>query len=158
MLPSFPQFRVTIVDEDADRSEIISMLLGQIRQDVRVSVLMTVQEAIAVLEARLKEHRGLLPSLLLVSSGLPAGGWRELLRFTKESPPLRSLPVVIVHGKDMVQADIEAAYLDHANACVAWPSDSAQFRPLVEHLAAFWLDFVKRPADHFRVRVPPSRA
>jgi len=89
------------------------------------------------------------PDLILLDLNLPKKDGREVLAELKESPVLKSIPVVIL-TTSASEADIHGSYQHHANCYITKPVDLEGFLRVVKSIDNFWLTVVKLP------RVPCS--
>ncbi len=84
------------------------------------------------------------PDVILLDLNLPKKDGREVLKEIKESPTLKSIPVVIL-TTSASDADIQRSYLLHANCYITKPVDLDGFLSVVESIDSFWLSLVKLP-------------
>jgi two-component system, chemotaxis family, response regulator Rcp1 len=86
------------------------------------------------------------PDLILLDLNLPKKDGREVLREIKESPELKSIPVVIL-TTSASEADILRSYLLHANCYITKPVNLDGFLTVVKSIDSFWLSVVKLPPN-----------
>jgi chemotaxis family two-component system response regulator Rcp1 len=86
------------------------------------------------------------PDLILLDLNLPKKNGREVLAEIKESPGLKSIPVVIL-TTSASEADILRSYLLHANCYITKPVDLEGFLNVVKSIDNFWLSVVKLPRE-----------
>ena len=86
------------------------------------------------------------PDLILLDLNLPKKDGREVLEEIKESPTLKSIPVVIL-TTSASDADILKSYLLHANCYITKPVDLKGFLNVVKSIDNFWLSVVKLPHE-----------
>jgi two-component system, chemotaxis family, response regulator Rcp1 len=86
------------------------------------------------------------PDLILLDLNLPKKDGREVLGEIKESPTLKSIPVVIL-TTSASDADILRSYLLHANCYITKPVDLKGFLNVVKSIDNFWLSVVKLPHE-----------
>jgi two-component system, chemotaxis family, response regulator Rcp1 len=86
------------------------------------------------------------PDLILLDLNLPKKDGREVLEEIKESPTLKSIPVVIL-TTSASEADILRSYRLHANCYITKPVDLAGFLEVVKSIDSFWLSVVKLPRE-----------
>jgi CheY-like chemotaxis protein len=84
------------------------------------------------------------PDLILLDLNLPRKDGREVLKEIKESPELKSIPVVIL-TTSASEADILRSYLLHANCYITKPVNLEGFLTVVKSIDSFWLSIVKLP-------------
>ena len=103
-------------------------------------------EAMAFLR-REGEHTNVpRPDLILLDLNLPKKDGREVLEEIKESPNLKSIPVVIL-TTSASEADILRSYRLHANCYITKPVDLDGFLKVVKSIDSFWLSVVKLPHE-----------
>jgi two-component system, chemotaxis family, response regulator Rcp1 len=84
------------------------------------------------------------PDLILLDLNLPRKDGREVLKEIKESPALRSIPVVIL-TTSASESDVLQSYELHANCYISKPVDLDGFLKVVQSIDNFWLSVVKLP-------------
>jgi CheY-like chemotaxis protein len=101
-------------------------------------------EAMAFLERAGKHAGAPRPDLILLDLNLPRKDGREVLKEIKESPSLKSIPVVILTTSSS-EVDILQSYNLHANCYISKPVDLNGFLKVVQSIDNFWLSVVKLP-------------
>jgi two-component system, chemotaxis family, response regulator Rcp1 len=101
-------------------------------------------EAMAYLERTGTHVDAPRPDLILLDLNLPRKDGREVLKEIKESPSLRSIPVVILTTSSS-DADVLQSYYLHANCYISKPVDLDGFLKVVRSIDDFWLSVVKLP-------------
>lgn len=86
------------------------------------------------------------PDLILLDLNLPKKDGREVLEEIKESPTLKSIPVVIL-TTSASEMDILRSYRLHANCYITKPVDLNGFLKVVKSIDSFWLSVVKLPRE-----------
>src|SRR6202142_4507941 len=86
------------------------------------------------------------PDLILLDLNLPKKDGREVLADIKESPTLKSIPVVIL-TTSASEADILRSYQLHANCYITKPVALDGFLEVVHSIDNFWLSVVKLPRE-----------
>jgi len=86
------------------------------------------------------------PDLILLDLNLPKKDGREVLEEIKESPALKSIPVVIL-TTSASDADILRSYRLHANCYITKPVGLDGFLEVVKSIDSFWLSIVKLPHE-----------
>ncbi|MCL4473713.1 MAG: response regulator [Actinobacteria bacterium] len=103
-------------------------------------------EAIAYL-MREGEHTGASrPDLILLDLNLPLMNGQEVLAKIKESPGLKSIPVVVLTASAAEQ-DIVRSYDLNCNCYVTKPLDLDRFIEVVQKIEEFWFSIVKLPRE-----------
>jgi two-component system, chemotaxis family, response regulator Rcp1 len=86
------------------------------------------------------------PDLILLDLNLPKKDGRQVLEEIKESPTLKSIPVVILTTSSS-EADILTSYMLHANCYITKPVGLEGFLKVVRSIDNFWLTVVKLPRE-----------
>jgi CheY-like chemotaxis protein len=103
-------------------------------------------EAMAYLKREREHVDAPRPDLILLDLNLPKKDGRAVLAEIKESPTLRSIPVVIL-TMSASEADILRSYRLHANCYITKPVDLEGFLKVVRSIDDFWLTIVKLPRE-----------
>jgi chemotaxis family two-component system response regulator Rcp1 len=103
-------------------------------------------EAMAYLGNEGKYANSPRPDLILLDLNLPKKDGREVLEEIKESPTLKSIPVVIL-TTSASDADILRSYRLHANCYITKPVGLDGFLEVVRSIDNFWLTVVKLPSE-----------
>ena len=103
-------------------------------------------EAMAFLNHEGNNANAPRPDLILLDLNLPKKDGREVLAELKESPALKSIPVVILTTSES-EADIHGSYQHHANCYITKPVDLDGFLKVVRSIDSFWLTVVKLPRE-----------
>jgi len=101
-------------------------------------------EAMAFLKREGEHADAPRPDLILLDLNLPKKDGREVLAEIKESPTLKSIPVVIL-TTSASEADILRSYELHANCYITKPVGLDGFLEVVRSIDNFWLSVVKLP-------------
>jgi CheY-like chemotaxis protein len=86
------------------------------------------------------------PDIILLDLNLPRKDGREVLEEIKESPTLKSIPVVIL-TTSASEEDILRSYRLHANCYITKPVGLDGFLKVVNSIDNFWLSVVKLPHE-----------
>jgi chemotaxis family two-component system response regulator Rcp1 len=103
-------------------------------------------EALAFLKREGEHFNVPRPDLILLDLNLPKKDGREVLKEIKESPTLKSIPVVIL-TTSASDADILRSYRLHANCYITKPVGLNGFLKVVQSIDRFWLSVVKLPRE-----------
>src|SRR3984885_7422844 len=103
-------------------------------------------EAMAFLGREGKHLNAPRPDLILLDLNLPKKDGREVLKEIKESPTLKSIPVVIL-TTSAAEADILRSYQLHATCYITKPVDLEGFATVVKIIDSFWLSAIRLPND-----------
>jgi CheY-like chemotaxis protein len=85
-----------------------------------------------------------LPSLVLLDLKMPKLHGLDVLRWIREQPAIRLLPVMVLSSSNKPQ-DVCAAYEQHVNAYLMKPLGLQDLVQMVAHLRDFWLRHVELP-------------
>ena len=103
-------------------------------------------EAMDFLNREGKHANAPRPDLILLDLNLPKKDGREVLEEIKESPDLKSIPVVVL-TTSASEVDILRSYLLHANCYITKPVGLEGFLEVVRSIDSFWLSVVKLPHE-----------
>jgi two-component system, chemotaxis family, response regulator Rcp1 len=103
-------------------------------------------EAMAFLGRQGEQANVPRPDLILLDLNLPKKDGREVLEEIKESPALKSIPVVIL-TTSVSEADILRSYRLHANCYITKPVGLNGFLEVIESIDSFGLSVVKLPRE-----------
>jgi chemotaxis family two-component system response regulator Rcp1 len=84
------------------------------------------------------------PSLILLDLNLPKKDGRAVLEEIKNSPDLKSIPIVIL-TTSLSDEDVLRSYLLHANCYITKPVNLDGFLKVVKSIDNFWLSIVTLP-------------
>jgi CheY-like chemotaxis protein len=101
-------------------------------------------EALQFLRAEEPHQDAPRPGLILLDLNLPRKDGREVLAEIKETPELRSIPVVVLTTSE-AEEDILRSYDLHANAYVTKPVDFDRFTEVVRQIDDFFVTVVRLP-------------
>ena len=101
------------------------------------------EEAVEVLFAEESDQEP-LPDLILLDWNLPKVSGNEVLMRLKEHRRLREIPVLIFSSSD-ADADIHAAYGNHANGYIQKPGSLDALTTIVETIEHFWISVAQIP-------------
>jgi two-component system, chemotaxis family, response regulator Rcp1 len=113
---------------------------------IKLSVALDGADAMAFLKREREHANAPRPDLILLDLNLPKKDGREVLAEIKESPTLRSIPVVVL-TTSASEADILTSYRLHANCYIAKPVDLEGFLKVIKSIDNFWLSLVKLPSE-----------
>jgi two-component system response regulator len=101
------------------------------------------EEALALLFDE-ENHNLPLPNLILLDWNLPKVPGREVLSRIKEDRKLRRIPVLVFSTSE-AEADVHAAYDNHANGYVTKPGNTDALAAVVETIERFWITVAALP-------------
>lgn len=77
-------------------------------------------------------------NLVLLDINLPKKNGHEVLKFIKNSPELKHIPVVIFTTSS-ADTDMEKAFENSANAFVTKPADTDEFLKVIAEIQKYWI-------------------
>src|ERR1700675_4200161 len=104
------------------------------------------KEAMSYLRREGEHANASRPDLILLDLNMPKKDGREVLEEIKESPALKTIPVVIL-TTSASEADILRSYQLHANCYITKPVGLVGFLEVVKSIDGFWLSVVKLPRE-----------
>lgn len=137
---------ILLVEDNDDHAELVTRTFERLTESVRLEHLNDGALALDYLSGRgeFADRKPERPEVILLDLRLPKVDGLEVLRAIKESPDLRSIPVVIL-TTSAAEVDVARAYEHHANAYLVKPIDFAEFNDLLRDLGLFWLVWNKGP-------------
>jgi len=107
---------------------------------IQLQIVKSAAEAITCLKVLIDKQKaasGQVPDLILVDMGLPDGSGLEVLDFVRATPELRSLPLIVLTGRQEPELRGEA-YQRGANSFLQKPHTMAETQALVWILFDVW--------------------
>jgi two-component system, chemotaxis family, response regulator Rcp1 len=142
-VPSTP-IEVLLVEDSPGDVRLTREALKDAKVHISLHVASDGIEAMAFLECEGPHVNAPRPDLILLDLNLPRKDGRQVLKEIKESPTLRSIPVVILTTSSS-EADVLQSYQLHANCYISKPVDLDGFLKVVQSIDNFWLSVVKLP-------------
>jgi chemotaxis family two-component system response regulator Rcp1 len=139
-----PSFEILLVEDSPGDVRLTREALRDAKMHINLNVARDGIEAMAFLK-----HEGVFshvprPSLILLDLNLPKKDGRAVLEEIKNSPELKSIPVVIL-TTSLSDADVLRSYNLHANCFITKPVDLDGFLKVVKSIDNFWLSIVTLP-------------
>jgi two-component system, chemotaxis family, response regulator Rcp1 len=141
--PSTP-IEVLLVEDSPGDVRLTREALKDAKVHISLHVASDGVEAMAFLECEGLHVNAPRPDLILLDLNLPRKDGRQVLKEIKESPTLRSIPVVILTTSSS-EADVLQSYHLHANCYISKPVDLDGFLKVIQSIDNFWLTVVKLP-------------
>jgi CheY-like chemotaxis protein len=110
----------------------------------KVTVSRDGEQAITYLNNALTNPADLLPDLILLDINLPKIDGKEVLRYIKNNPSLKKIPVVMLTTSSS-ELDIADSYSNNANCFISKPVNIDKFFDVVKMIENFWLTTVQLP-------------
>ncbi len=86
------------------------------------------------------------PVLILLDLNLPDTSGLEVLRFVRNNPETKALPVVVFTGSNNPEL-VNKAYDMGANSYLVKPMDHANFMELVKMINGYWIIMAEKPTS-----------
>jgi len=137
---------VLLVEDSAGDVRLTREALKDAKVHVHLQVVSDGIEAMALLKREGQHVHAPRPDLILLDLNLPKKDGRQVLEEIKQSPSLKSIPVVIL-TTSASEADILRSYMLHANCYITKPVDLNGFLDVVKSIDNFWLSVVKLPRE-----------
>jgi chemotaxis family two-component system response regulator Rcp1 len=137
---------VLLVEDSPGDVRLTQEAFKDVKVHVNLHVALDGVEAMAFLARQGNYATAPRPDLILLDLNLPKKDGREVLSELKQSPSLKSIPVVIL-TTSASEADIHGSYQHHANCYITKPVDLEGFLKVVKSIDSFWLSVVKLPRE-----------
>jgi CheY-like chemotaxis protein len=138
---------VLVVEDDPDHAELISRSLEDHRVASRVFHVSDGESALDYLFRRGRFSDAVhspRPHVILLDLRIPRIDGLEVLKEVKKSEMLRHIPVVVLTTSDD-EADLTAAYDNHANSYLVKPATFGGFTRMMDDLGFYWLSWNRKP-------------
>jgi len=143
MVKSEP-LNILLVEDDPGDVVLVREALAERALPVRLEVVGDGVEAMSYVRAEDGYASRSMPDLILLDLNLPRKSGTEVLAEIKADAALCTIPVIVL-TTSKADADVLAAYREHANAYVTKPSDFARFREIVQRIDEFYAGVVRLP-------------
>jgi two-component system, chemotaxis family, response regulator Rcp1 len=142
--PSAQPIEVLLVEDSPGDVRLTQEALKDAKVHINLQVARDGIEAMSFLKQEGEYAKSPRPDLILLDLNLPKKDGREVLQEIKESPTLKSIPVVVL-TTSASNADILRSYMLHANCYITKPVNLEGFLKVVKTIDGFWLSVVKLP-------------
>jgi two-component system, chemotaxis family, response regulator Rcp1 len=139
-------FEVLLVEDSSGDVRLMREAFKDTKVHINLHVASDGIEAMAFLGREGRHSNAPRPDLMLLDLNLPKKDGREVLKEIKESPALKTIPVVIL-TTSAAEADILRSYQFHANCYISKPVGLAGFLEVIKSIDSFWLSVVKLPRE-----------
>jgi CheY-like chemotaxis protein len=143
----YPEATILVVEDDRDDALLIQRALRRAKLINPLQVLANGEQAIQYLKGDGQYSDRLtypLPELVLLDLQMPRVSGLEVLKWIREQPEFRTLPIVILTSSDQAP-DARRAYELGANSYLIKPGNFQELAQMAQRLGASWL-LVKEPA------------
>ncbi len=135
---------ILIVEDDENEVLLLKRALKQAGVDVPTNVVVDGRAAIDFLDDAHRRDDWRPPRLVLLDLNLPRVSGLEVLRWARQHPLLRRLPIVVLTSSDE-PSDIAEAYDLGANSYVVKPRRVADLDDVVRRFREYWLELNASP-------------
>jgi two-component system, chemotaxis family, response regulator Rcp1 len=139
-------FEVLLVEDSPGDVRLTREAFKDAKVHINLNVASDGAEAMDFLNRKGKHSDVPRPDLILLDLNLPKKDGREVLDEIKQSPVLKSIPVVIL-TTSASDEDILRSYRLHANCYITKPVGLDGFLEVVRSIDTFWLSVVKLPHE-----------
>lgn len=131
------------MEDDSDDALLIGRALTLAGVEVPVRVVEDGEEAVQYLQGcppfeQRAEHP--LPGLILLDLNTPRLNGHEFLKWLREQPQLRRIPVVVLTSSS-AERDVVSAYEAGANAFLVKPLGHREMTEMLRDMAGFWFQW-----------------
>ncbi len=134
---------ILLVEDNPDHAQLVIRNLKNFKISNAVCHIEDGEAAINYLQG-LEDNEGCKPHIILLDLRLPKLDGIEVLKFIKNTPHLKSIPVVILTTSE-AERDVVEAYGYNANSYLTKPVDFGKFAELMETLGYYWMCWNKNP-------------
>jgi chemotaxis family two-component system response regulator Rcp1 len=137
-------FEILLVEDSPGDVRLTREALRDAKMHINLNVARDGIEAMAFLKREGALSHAPRPSLILLDLNLPKKDGRAVLEEIKNSPDLKSIPIVIL-TTSLSDEDVLRSYNLHANCYITKPVDLDGFLKVVKSIDNFWLSIVTLP-------------
>ena len=138
---------ILLVEDDPNDVMLIRKAVQKILSGIPLAVVPNGQEAVGYLKGEgLYANRGVypFPDIVLLDLKMPLMNGFEVLRWVRQQPRLKRLPVIVLTGS-VQESDARLAYEMGANSYVIKPADFNQLLEMIKTLGNFWFGGTRLP-------------
>ncbi|MFW0776554.1 MAG: response regulator [Rickettsiales bacterium] len=136
--------RVLLVEDNPGDAILTRRAFEKSKIANQLSVVTTGEQAVAMLRKEGDYANTEMPDIILLDLNLPQMSGQDVLKFIKDSPDFRHIPVIILSSSSAEQ-DVVKSYNLHANGYVVKPVKLETFSEIINKLEAFWFTLVVMP-------------
>jgi CheY-like chemotaxis protein len=137
-------FEILLVEDSPGDVRLTREALRDAKMHINLNVARDGIEAMAFLKREGALSHAPRPSLILLDLNLPKKDGRAVLEEIKNSPDLKSIPIVIL-TTSLSDEDVLRSYQLHANCYITKPVNLDGFLKVVRSIDNFWLSIVTLP-------------
>jgi len=144
-----PGFDILLIDESARDADILTAVLDQLFPQVGAYWAQSAEEGLAFLKWQAKfsgpKRLRLIVLDINVDLNMPAPRAFDTLRSIRSDTPAGLVPIVVFCGSE-AEVDVNAAYLEGANACIRKSGSPQLLSEQVRTLIGHWLIHAESPS------------
>ncbi|HXU76610.1 MAG TPA: response regulator [Methylomirabilota bacterium] len=136
-----------MVEDDPNDALLVRMAFQRTRSGIPLIILPNGLEAINYLQGEgvyADRAKYPIPDIILLDLKMPLMSGFDVLRWIRERPGLKRLPVIVLTSS-VQDADARTAYDAGANSYLVKPTDFNELVESIKNLGDFWLDGSKLP-------------
>jgi CheY-like chemotaxis protein len=138
---------ILLVEDDPNDALLVRMAFQRTRSGIPLIILPNGLEAINYLQGEgvyADRAKYPIPDIILLDLKMPLMSGFDVLRWIRERPGLKRLPVIVLTSS-VQDADARTAYDAGANSYLVKPTDFNELVESIKNLGDFWLDGSKLP-------------
>lgn len=136
-----------IEDNDVDIVSIKGILEDE-KHNLKITVINDGANALDFIINKIERKLEYWPSLILLDYNLPLKNGDLILRYLKEKPRIKNIPVVVIsHSK--LDEHISKSYKFHANSYISKEIDIDVFDEKLVKTIEYWLEIVELPKPNY---------
>jgi CheY-like chemotaxis protein len=140
---------ILIAEDNPDDVEMLRRSFQQAGIEATLEVAANGAEAIQFLEGRDR-----LPDFVLLDLKMPGKDGFDVLRWVREQPALKDLPIIVLTCSDEIR-DVNRAYSLGANSFLTKPLDFTEFKNTVYAAYSFWVKHAPAASASSIAPLPP---
>ncbi len=143
-----PTIRILIAEDNEDHVFLAVRALKDMHgTHLEVDAVRDGAEALEYIRGAGEFENRQVPQLILLDIKMPKLDGLEVLRYLKEDPEFKVIPVVMLSASERPE-DIDASYKLGANSFVTKPAGVGAFREGLAQLKQYWVDLSSLPVVH----------
>lgn len=136
--------RILLVEDNLGDIRLTQEAFKELKTPIDLYYLTDGEEAIKFLLREAPYENAPIPQLILLDINLPKKDGRQVLKFIKNEPILKRIPVIILSTSNS-DADILQIYDLNANCYLTKPIDYECFLEMAYSIELFWIQKAKLP-------------
>lgn len=136
-----------VEDNDVDIISIKNIIESK-RENIKLTVISDGANALDFIVNKIERTSQYWPSLILLDYNLPLKNGDLILRYLKEKPRIKNIPVIVI-SYSKLDEHILKSYKFHANSYIAKNMDIDIFDKKLTKAIEYWLDIVELPKPNY---------